>query len=82
MSVGFSGIKIYALASDHDSPNSVYAGTSMGFYYSKDGGSTWQMDNRGLVNTLVQSIALDEIFSKKYLGTDGSGAYRWNSEVP
>jgi photosystem II stability/assembly factor-like uncharacterized protein len=81
-SAGFSGLKVYALAVDPDSPDTIFLGASDGFYFSTDGGTTWQKENSGLVNTVVQSIALDPQSSKTYLGTDGSGAYRWNSRIP
>ncbi|OGO16903.1 MAG: hypothetical protein A2Z14_01930 [Chloroflexi bacterium RBG_16_48_8] len=79
--VAFAGLKVYALALDEDLAG-VFAGTSGGFYFSTDGGSIWQQENQGLVNTIVQSISLDELSSKMYLGTDGSGAYRWNTDIP
>jgi ligand-binding sensor domain-containing protein len=80
--VAFSGLKVYALADNDGSSSLIFAGTSAGFYFSSDGGSAWEQENRGLVNTIVQSISLDALSSKMYLGTDGSGAYRWNTELP
>jgi photosystem II stability/assembly factor-like uncharacterized protein len=81
-SVGFSGLKVYELAIDPDSPNIIFAGVSDGFYFSTDGGSTWKQENTGLVNTVIQSLALDPFSSKEFLGTDGSGGYRWNRSPP
>jgi photosystem II stability/assembly factor-like uncharacterized protein len=81
-SVGFSGLKVYELAIDPVSPNIIIAGASNGFYFSTDGGSTWQQENTGLVNTVIQSLALDPLSSKEFLGTDGSGGFRWNGSPP
>ncbi len=80
--VDFVGLKVYALAMDEDSPDYVFVGASDGFYFSSDSGSTWHQENQGLVNTIIQSIYLDELSSKQYLGTDGSGAYRRNTVLP
>jgi photosystem II stability/assembly factor-like uncharacterized protein len=79
---GFEGLKVYALAIDRSSSEIVLVGASDGFYFSKDGGITWEQENTGLVNTVVQSITVDELSTKRYLGTDGSGSYRWNVSVP
>lgn len=80
--VGFSGLKVYALAINASSSQVIFAGASDGFYYSTNGGNTWQQENTGLINTVVQSLTLDPLSSKKYLGTDGSAGYRWNTNLP
>jgi photosystem II stability/assembly factor-like uncharacterized protein len=80
--IGFSGLKVYALAIDPDTPNLLYAGASDGFYFSVDGGTTWQQENTALVNTVVQSLAMDPSSSKIFIGTDGSGGYRRNDSLP
>jgi hypothetical protein len=60
----------------------IYAGTAEGFYISSDGGSTWELENDGLVNSIVQSLEVDFNGATVYLGSQGSGAYRRRGMLP
>jgi photosystem II stability/assembly factor-like uncharacterized protein len=79
---GFSGLKVYEVVFDPESTGRIYLGASDGFYYSNDGGINWIQENSGLINPIIQSIAVDEQTSKIFLGTDGSGGFRWNDQLP
>jgi photosystem II stability/assembly factor-like uncharacterized protein len=70
-------LKVYALTVRVDDGDTVLAGTSGGLYVSTDGGDTWRLEDSGVLNPLIQSLALDLANGLKYAGTDGSGAYRW-----
>ena len=78
--IGLQALRVVSLLVHPDFPQIILAGTTDGAYISIDGGAVWQAKNDGLVNSLVQSIAFDTIHARTYLGSAGSGGYRWNTD--
>lgn len=74
-SFGISNPLVNALAVDPTNPDTVYAGTQIGFFRSSDGGKHWQTSNP--VNALkVHTIAVDPAHPHVlYIGT-AMGIYR------
>ena len=69
----------FILAFTVDANGNVFAGTHDGVFYSRDGGTSWQMVNDGLTCKTVRSIvAAPDGFI--YVGTLGAGVFR--SPVP
>ena len=63
---------------DSKNPTIAYAGTwGAGVYKSSDGGSSWHTSSVGLVNLLIQSLALNPLDSNiLYAGTYKDGVYK------
>jgi len=78
--LGLSTHKVVCLLVHPAFPQVILAGTTNGYFLSTDGGVTWQAKNDGLVNPIVQSLAVDTIHARTYLGTGGSSGYRWNTD--
>lgn len=57
------GIPVHAVVTDPKDPNTVYAGTDFGVYFSVDGGSNWSRFGSGLPMVAVRDL---------YLAPDGS----------
>lgn len=57
------GIPVHAVVTDPKDPNTVYAGTDFGVYFSVDGGSNWSRFGSGLPMVAVRDL---------YIAPDGS----------
>jgi photosystem II stability/assembly factor-like uncharacterized protein len=81
----YKGI-IYDIQLDPDSSKKIYAGTtSYGFYFSKDGGLTWEQNNKGLPNNasiLKIQFLKDNNTPTIYINADASfGIYFLNKNA-
>jgi len=66
----------FALAAHPSLPGQLLAGTTgAGVYRSTDGGTTWTASGRGLVNTAVAEVALDDTDSAIFVA-EASGIHR------
>ena len=80
---GFSGRRAYAITTDHERPNRVYAATintatGGGFFFiSNDGGQTWTPSMRGMNERLITYSILQDAANPNliYLATN-FGVYR------
>jgi len=76
--IGLAGQMVYALVAPSFYPNMLAAGTSSGPQISSDGGKTWYLQNQGMVNPEVWSIAAGSVSSQSlYFGTSANGTYRF-----
>jgi len=75
---GLEGKGVRMLLQHPSDSNMFFAGTEDdGFFFSSDGGSTWQQSNAGLTQLTVYTIACDRSNADMiYLGTHGGGVYR------
>jgi photosystem II stability/assembly factor-like uncharacterized protein len=71
---------VYDVLINPTNENEIYAATYTGVYKSTTGGGGWTLMNTGLTNINTTSLG---IYANNYLfvGTDGSGMYRWNIMV-
>jgi photosystem II stability/assembly factor-like uncharacterized protein len=58
-SIGPWGGRTLALATDPQTPSTLYAGTIAGIFKSIDGGANWKPINSGLTNLNVQSLVVN-----------------------
>jgi ligand-binding sensor domain-containing protein len=65
--------EVFSLASDPQTPATLYAGTSGGVYKSINSGATW--NNSGLTGNIVYGLVIDQA-GIIYAGTDGSGVFK------
>lgn len=70
------GIPVHVVQTDPKDPNTIYAGTDFGVYYSVDGGSTWSRFGSGLPMVAVRDlyIAPDDSFIRA--ATFGRGVWQ------
>ena len=73
------GIPVHVVQTDPRDPNTVYAGTDFGVYYSIDGGSNWSRFGSGLPMVAVRDlyIAPDDSFIRA--ATFGRGVWQLQS---
>ena len=75
--------KVYDLAIDPLTSNTLYAGTNGGVFKSMDGGASWNAINNGLTTTGVPAMAIDPATpSRIYAGTNGGGVFAMQQIVP
>ncbi len=73
------GIPVHVVQTDPKDPNTVYAGTDFGVYYSVDGGSNWSRFGSGLPMVAVRDlyVAPDDSFIRA--ATFGRGVWQLQS---
>jgi photosystem II stability/assembly factor-like uncharacterized protein len=70
--------EVHCAAFSRDDPNKLIVGSDEGVFISKDGGATFQPENRSLVHRRVLSAASDGARGF-VIGTDGGGIYARSS---
>jgi len=75
---GPGGASILTLATDPQSPSTVYAGSNgPGVFVSSNGGGSWVPINTGLTNTLIRALGVDpQVPATLYAGTNGGGIFK------
>ncbi len=76
--LGLSGQAIWAVGVASSSPGTIYAGTSTGLGISNDGGLTWKMVTRGMINQEITSLVIDPNYPPQanLIGTAGGSLFR------
>jgi photosystem II stability/assembly factor-like uncharacterized protein len=69
-------IPISALVIDAHSSDTVYIGTDIGVFRTRDGGANWQPFNEGMPRIVVSGLALRARDNTLYCSTMGRGAYQ------
>lgn len=82
--LGLPGQAIWAVGVATSNPGTIYAGTSAGLAISKDGGVTWEVVTRGLVNQEITSLVMNPNFLPQVdlIGTAGGSLYRHGFIAP
>jgi hypothetical protein len=69
---------VYALIAPFFFPEMLAAGTSAGPQISVNGGNTWSLENYGMVNPEIWSMAAGAASIRSlYFGTSYNGVYRF-----
>ncbi len=74
------GIPVHAVVTDPKDPNTVYAGTDFGVYFSVDGGSNWSRFGSGLPMVAVRDLYIAPDGSFLRAATYGRGV--WELQAP
>jgi BNR/Asp-box repeat len=82
--LGLPGQAIWAVGVATSNPGTIYAGTSAGLAISKDGGVTWEVVTRGLINQEITSLVMNSNFLPQVdlIGTAGGSLYRHGFIAP
>jgi len=76
--VGLAGQTVYALMAPVFYPDMVVAGTTAGPQFSTNDGVTWTLENSGMDNPEIWSLAAGAASDKSlYFGTSYNGIYRF-----
>ena len=60
----------------------IFVGTDLGVFTSVDGGATWNVENTGFANTVVEALVINETAPYKlYAFTHGRGAWMTNLAI-
>lgn len=75
---GIPDIPVHTLVVDPDNSKRLYAGTDLGVFVTNNGGKTWNVENTGFTNTVVEHLHLLKRNGNKVLFafTHGRGAWR------
>ena len=70
-------IPVHTLVLDPNNLDHIYVGTDLGIYVSLDGGATWNVENSGFPNVIVQFLTIGEFSGteKLFAFTHGRGAW-------
>lgn len=68
-------IPISSLVIDKDLSDTVYVGSDIGVFRTRDGGNNWEPFNTGLPRIIVTGLALRRETNRLYASTMGRGAY-------
>ncbi len=71
-------IPVHTLVIDPSNTQRLYVGTDLGVFASLDGGATWNVENTGFPNTVVESLAINVSNGSTtlYAFTHGRGAWK------
>ena len=71
-------IPVHSLVIDPGNTQRLYVGTDLGVFASLDGGATWNVENTGFPNTVVETLAINvhNGVTTLYAFTHGRGAWR------
>jgi photosystem II stability/assembly factor-like uncharacterized protein len=68
-------IPISSLVIDKDLSGTVYVGSDIAVFRTRDGGNNWEPFNTGLPRIIVTGLALRRETNRLYASTMGRGAY-------
>jgi uncharacterized protein (TIGR03437 family) len=71
-------IPVHTLVIDPSNTERLYVGTDLGVFASLDGGATWNVENTGFPNTVVETLAINvhNGVTTLYAFTHGRGAWK------
>lgn len=77
MTNAITGIDVYALLEDPQTPTTLYVGTVEGLFKTTDGGIDWTLLNNGKTDPYTFSVAIDpENTNTVYTGTQTGGIFK------
>ncbi|MBV9960387.1 MAG: VCBS repeat-containing protein [Acidobacteria bacterium] len=72
---GIPDVPVSAFVIDPDNPSTLYAGTDIGVYRSRDGGQTWTPFSNGLPRIAIFDMEIHKVHRFLRIATHGRGMY-------